>query len=163
MTPIVWTVAGAGLMNMMVVATEQNPARLGSTVQAVRLQVNHRLNMELHLQSLFGLHVHSCTHWLRPRNSPPPSPTIWAHLWGRYWSAKIDDISLWPSLYLQTFYSIFSLTEQGPLSSNKDWNSHIVCVFSDLQRVHRSTHLHHFFLNEARLSTKYFHKLKASR
>jgi hypothetical protein len=44
-------------MNMMVVATEQNPARLGSTVQAVRLQVNHRLNMELHLQSLFGLHV----------------------------------------------------------------------------------------------------------
>jgi hypothetical protein len=27
-------------MNMMVVATEQNPARLGSTVQAVRLQVN---------------------------------------------------------------------------------------------------------------------------
>ncbi len=29
-------------------------------------------NMELDLQSLFGLHVHSCTHWLRPRNSPPP-------------------------------------------------------------------------------------------
>jgi hypothetical protein len=24
--------------------------------------------MELDLQSLFGLHVHSCTHWLRPRN-----------------------------------------------------------------------------------------------
>ncbi len=31
----------------------------------------HRLNMELDLQSLFGLHVHSCTHWLRP---PPPLP-----------------------------------------------------------------------------------------
>ncbi len=30
----------------------------------------HRLNMELD-QSLFGLHVHSCTHWLIPRNSPP--------------------------------------------------------------------------------------------
>jgi hypothetical protein len=26
--------------------------------------------MELDLQSLFGLHVHSCTHWLRP----PPKP-----------------------------------------------------------------------------------------
>jgi hypothetical protein len=26
----------------------------------------HRLNMELDLKSLFGLHVHSCTHWLRP-------------------------------------------------------------------------------------------------
>ncbi len=34
--------------------------------------VTHRLNMELHLQSLFGLHVHSCTHWLRSRNSPLP-------------------------------------------------------------------------------------------
>jgi hypothetical protein len=34
---------------------------------------NHRLkwlNMEFDLQSLFGLHVHSCTHWLSPRNSP---------------------------------------------------------------------------------------------
>ncbi len=27
-------------------------------------------NIELDLQSLFGLHVHSCTHWLRPSNSP---------------------------------------------------------------------------------------------
>jgi hypothetical protein len=53
---------------------------------------HHRLNMELDLQSLFGLHVNSCTHWLRPRNSP--SPRIWAHLRGSYWSAKIDDISL---------------------------------------------------------------------
>ncbi len=27
--------------------------------------------MKLDLQSLFGLHVHSCTHWLRPRNPLP--------------------------------------------------------------------------------------------
>jgi hypothetical protein len=32
----------------------------------------HRLNMELDLQSLFGLHVPSCTYWPRPRNPPPP-------------------------------------------------------------------------------------------
>jgi hypothetical protein len=31
-----------------------------------------RLNMELDPQSLFGLHVYSCPHWLRPRNPPPP-------------------------------------------------------------------------------------------
>jgi hypothetical protein len=49
--------------------------------------------MELDLQSLFGLHVQSCTHWLRPRNAPPPVPRILAHIRGRYWSAKIDDIS----------------------------------------------------------------------
>ncbi len=48
--------------------------------------------MELDLQSLFGLHVHSCTHRLRPLSSPTPS----FGLIGRYWSAKIDDISLWP-------------------------------------------------------------------
>ncbi len=47
--------------------------------------------------SLFGLHVHSCTHWLRPSNPPPPLPGIWTHIRGRYWSVKIDEISLWPS------------------------------------------------------------------
>ncbi len=32
----------------------------------------HWLNMELYIQCLFGLHVHSCTHLLRPRNPFPP-------------------------------------------------------------------------------------------
>jgi hypothetical protein len=53
----------------------------------------HRLNMELDLQSLFGL---LCTaaliDWLRPYNAPPLR--IWAHIRGRYWSAEIDDIFL---------------------------------------------------------------------
>jgi hypothetical protein len=37
-------------------------------------EVVHRLNMELDLQSFFGLHVHSCIHWhwLRARNPTPP-------------------------------------------------------------------------------------------
>ncbi len=29
--------------------------------------LTHRLNIELELQSLFGLHVQSCTHWHRAR------------------------------------------------------------------------------------------------
>ncbi len=33
--------------------------------------------------------VYSCTHSLRPRNSPPP-PSIWAHIRVHYWSAKKD-------------------------------------------------------------------------
>jgi hypothetical protein len=37
-----------------------------------RSTVPYSLNMELDLHSLFELHVHSCTHWLRPRNSPLP-------------------------------------------------------------------------------------------
>jgi hypothetical protein len=32
---------------------------------------NHRLNLELHVQSLLGLHVHSSTHWLRTPSLPP--------------------------------------------------------------------------------------------
>ncbi len=47
-----------------------------------KLSKIHRLNMDLDLQSLFGLHVHSCTHWLRPCNNPP-SPRIWAQIRGR--------------------------------------------------------------------------------
>ncbi len=38
-------------------------------------------------------HLYSL-HLLRLRNRP--TPRIWAHIQGRYWSAKIDDISLWP-------------------------------------------------------------------
>jgi hypothetical protein len=49
--------------------------------------------MELDLLSLFELHMLGCTHWLRPP-AAPPSPRIWAHIRERYWSTKIDDISL---------------------------------------------------------------------
>jgi hypothetical protein len=41
----------------------------------------HRLNMELDLQSLFGAHVHSSTHWLRPRN-PPASEPVFLNVYG---------------------------------------------------------------------------------
>ncbi len=34
----------------------------------------HRLNIELDLQNLFGLHVHRCTHRLSPQPPPPPPP-----------------------------------------------------------------------------------------
>ncbi len=56
------------------------------------------VKMELDLQSLCGLYVYGCTHWLRPRNSP----RIWAHRRGRYWSAKIDDISYLPPDFRRT-------------------------------------------------------------
>jgi hypothetical protein len=58
----------------------------------------HRLNMDLDLQvqNLCGLHVHSCTHWLRPCNLLPPHPPafVGSYIRGRYWSAQIDGISL---------------------------------------------------------------------
>jgi hypothetical protein len=55
----------------------------------------HRLNMELDLQSLFGLHVTWCAQLYSLAETPqlPPPPAFGLALRGRYWSAKIDDIS----------------------------------------------------------------------
>jgi hypothetical protein len=47
-------------------------ASQGPDPHPLPMQSVHRLNMELVLQSLLGLHVHSCTHWLIPRNPTPP-------------------------------------------------------------------------------------------
>jgi hypothetical protein len=56
----------------------------------VPLDLYCRLNMELDLQNLFGLHVYSCTHWLRHRKSPLP-PHLGSYTRAPiYWSAKID-------------------------------------------------------------------------
>ncbi len=48
--------------------------------------------MDLDLQSLFGL---LCTAVLIGLDlATPPSPLIWAHTRGCYWSAKTDNFSL---------------------------------------------------------------------
>ncbi len=63
---------------------------LDSILQLQYFRLHHRLNMEIELQSVFGLHVHSCSHcW-----DLPPSPRFWAHIRERYWSVKIENISL---------------------------------------------------------------------
>ncbi len=45
------------------------------TVLSQKANPNLQFSCTVDLQSLFGLHVHSCTHWLRPRN-PPPAPHL---------------------------------------------------------------------------------------
>jgi hypothetical protein len=60
---------------------EENPKPIPSS-SLLRHQIDflmsfhNRLNIELDLQSIFWLHVHSCTHWLRPRNPPPHPPAF---------------------------------------------------------------------------------------
>jgi hypothetical protein len=49
------------------------------------------MDLDLH-QSLFGFLCTAVLIGLDP--TTPPYPPIWAHILGRYWSAKIDDISL---------------------------------------------------------------------
>ncbi len=51
-------------------------------------------HMVLDLQSLFGLLCIAVLIGWDPATPPPPAPRIWAHIRGRYWSAKVDDISL---------------------------------------------------------------------
>ncbi len=72
-----------------------------AAVAYTKIQPSHyRLNMELELQILFGPHVHSCTYWLSPRNTHPPFLHLGSYSTyeGRYWSARLDDISLWPTV-----------------------------------------------------------------
>ncbi len=63
---------------------------VGGELQEVAKGVWLRLNIEL--QRLFGLLCAAVLIGWDP--ATPPSPIIWAHLRGRYWSAKIDDIPL---------------------------------------------------------------------
>jgi hypothetical protein len=56
-------------------------------VNAFFFHANHRLNMELDLQSSFGLHVTRCAQLFSlvviPQLPPPPHPPrIWAHIRG---------------------------------------------------------------------------------
>jgi hypothetical protein len=63
--------------------------------------------MELDLQSLFGLHVHSCTHWLkRDPATLPPFP----HIRGRYWSAK-ERLHLFEPLIVTQIINTITLAE----------------------------------------------------
>ena len=68
---------------------------LGTSVLVTVIQY-HRLNMELDLQSLFGLLCTAVLIGCYPATPPPTTPRILAHIRRRYWSAKIDDISFNP-------------------------------------------------------------------
>jgi hypothetical protein len=64
-------VLGSGIQDLgSGMGKNQNPGS-GINIPDPQHWINHRLNTELDLQSLFGLHVHNCTHCLRPRNPPP--------------------------------------------------------------------------------------------
>ncbi len=65
-----------------------------SSYHQVQSCSHYRLNIELDLQSLFVLLCTAVLIGCVP--ATPHYPRIWVHIRGRYWSAKIDDISLWP-------------------------------------------------------------------
>ncbi len=62
----------------------------------IKHTIGHGVKYGVRSPKLFGIHVHSCSYWLRPAAPPPPHPP---HL-GSYTRALLissqDDISLWP-------------------------------------------------------------------
>jgi hypothetical protein len=62
---------------------------INDSASGTQILLDHGLNMQLDLRSLFGL---LCTTVLIGWDTAtPPSPRIWAHIRGCYWPAKIDD------------------------------------------------------------------------
>ncbi len=62
--------------------------------------IQHKLNMELDLRSLFGLLCRVQLYSLAETSQLLPSSRIWAHIRECYWSAKIDD-----SIFVTPWYS----------------------------------------------------------
>ncbi len=56
-------------------AYQANPSQ--SYCQPCPIMWDHRWNLELDLQSLFGRHVQSCTHCMAENPHPPPTPPIY--------------------------------------------------------------------------------------
>jgi hypothetical protein len=60
--------------------------------QGVFISAERNLNLQLSVYTVKK--VSDLPLQLRPRNRPPPPQHIWANIRGRYWPAKINDISL---------------------------------------------------------------------
>jgi hypothetical protein len=78
--------------------------------------------------------------------TPPPAtlPRIWARIRGRYWSAKIGDISLWPP-GCNFFYNNLRILRNLPI---------LVCFASLFSKCNRHTnHLHIFALYNKNLQS----------
>ncbi len=71
----------------------------------------HRLNMELDLQSLFGLLCTAVLIGWDPA-TPSPSPRIWSHIRGRYWSAKTTSLCNPLLENIEILYQKYSLSLQ---------------------------------------------------
>jgi hypothetical protein len=92
------------------------------------MTLQHRLNMEFDLQSLFGLHLYSCTHWLRP---------LFSHL-GSYTSALL--VSQDRRHLFVTPCSTVSKAELFPQRCNG--NPIYVFLFYELRGLSPNFHIH---------------------
>ncbi len=68
----------------------------------------NRLKIELDLQSLFGL-LYSLAE--TPHNSPLPPHLVLYSIRGRYWSAKIEDISMLTPGLIEWKYKKFRMSK----------------------------------------------------
>ncbi len=81
---------------------------------------------------------------LRPLN---PTPRIWAHIRGHYWSAKIDDISLWPParmLHLQVICTNINVLQLNQACNRRQrgppWGCNIIAEPNLEPIIHYNTY-----------------------
>jgi hypothetical protein len=75
-----------------------------------------KVNMELDLQSLFGLHVHSFSHWLRPRTPPPLFGLIYESISITTIYSRKKFSAKFPHIFITFTYSLYTralLVSQG--------------------------------------------------
>ncbi len=85
--------------------------------------------MELDLQSLFGLNVHICTSSLAEtlqHPSPLPPPPFGLIYEDAIWSAKVDDISLWPPELIK--FTIFLLCVSLPMNNGPEQRFYMIFI-----------------------------------
>ncbi len=98
----------------------------------------HRLNMEVDLQSLFGLHVTWCAQLYSLAETPhlPPSPRIWTRMWGALLVSKetpcffyFKEIACWTFLHISPkplqfqfwVLQVYVVRHTGGLALNSDF------------------------------------------
>ncbi len=102
----------------------------------------HRLNMELNLQSWIGLLCKAVLIGWDP--ATPPSRRIWAHIRGRYWSAKIRRLLLvnpWWSAYNSFLCSAKKKQTYHSARTEKSVHSFLVVLRGETIFLEWLTHL----------------------
>ncbi len=124
---------------------------------AAAVPFSHRLNI---WRKISKVYLGSCAQLYSWAETPHPPPRIWAHIRRRYWSAKIDDISLWPPAIS---YRCPSYPIERPFSLIQYMTLHVASVipfkfpfFNSVHIFHALNYLWETFFFQCKISNFFF-------